>query len=136
MALQGRQLGCDLCCRHDALEDLVRPLWDRPVPADHRTLALGHTGVHSSFPRHAEAATALYGVDVRYLLREVGRPGGGATGRRARRHNRGYRSASPPVEPRAPPPSPQPSTGSHPKRPQSACPITEIPRVMSPATAP
>lgn len=64
---------CDLQQLMDLADDVIRPIQVRPVRVDRETLALGYSGVYSSFLIHAENASKKYNIPAHDILQELGR---------------------------------------------------------------
>ena len=58
-----------------AAEDVVRPYIPRLPSMDRASIVQGYAGVYSSFLRHAERASARYGVPAHEILQRVGEAG-------------------------------------------------------------
>ena len=73
MNKMGYESNSDVFKLMNIADDVIRPLQDRPVRVDGRTLSLGYAGVYSSFLLHAEKAAAKHGLDTREILLELGK---------------------------------------------------------------
>lgn len=69
----GVDVKADLYALLDAADDIVRPMQTRAVRTDRESLAVGYSGVYSSFLRHAEAASKKFGLKTIDILGELGR---------------------------------------------------------------
>lgn len=69
----GLKHDCDVRKLIDAAENIVRPIQIRPVRVDRETLALGYSGVYSSFLLHSEVAAQRYGLSTFDILVELGK---------------------------------------------------------------
>jgi 4-hydroxy 2-oxovalerate aldolase len=67
--------GLDVANLADAAENVVRPIMDGECALDRMALTLGHTGVYSSFLKHAARAARDYGVSGSDILRICGERG-------------------------------------------------------------
>lgn len=71
--LMGKNPGIDTYKMMDLAENVVTPIMKRPQIVDKGSLALGYSGVYSSFLIHAERAAKRFGLDPRDILMELGR---------------------------------------------------------------
>jgi 4-hydroxy 2-oxovalerate aldolase len=68
----GLPTGLDAPALFDAAEDVIRPIMHGECVLDRLALTLGHSGVYSSFLKHAERAAEQYGVHGADILRVCG----------------------------------------------------------------
>ena len=69
----GIETGLDAFAAMDAAADVVASVLDRPQLIDRESIALGYTGVYSSFLLHAARASERFSVPARDILVEAGR---------------------------------------------------------------
>ena len=71
----GLRTGIDVSAVADAAEDLVAPVMDGECLLDRMSLAMGYSGVYSSFLMHARRAAEQYDVSGTDILRQCGERG-------------------------------------------------------------
>lgn len=71
--LMGKNPGIDAYKMMDLAENVVTPIMQRPQIVDKGSLALGYSGVYSSFLIHSERAAKRFGLDPRDILVELGK---------------------------------------------------------------
>jgi len=69
----GYKTGLDLYQLMDNSENIIAKLMKESLEINHITLTSGLSGVFSGFAPHAEKAAIKFGVDVRDILKELGR---------------------------------------------------------------